>query len=387
MRRLLDMGVLIGNLPSGAIGIGAWAQPITPMLAGKLTSYQHTIADRFGFESATLAYSGDRSEMVRALGLLGRTVTTVAPSGAVMWDGIITRVRVAVAGVEHSISTDELYNRVKVRYTTRLGSAFVTATQNDTVSQARYGIKELVSSVGTIDPTTALDLAERLLKEYKNPPADMSLNLATGDAGGVGEITLEATGFYASLGYTTTSKTSTANVNSLTQVDALVEAIDTNLWISTGTIEAAGISTSEYIAPDTTHLAKIESLLGFGDSNGDPLSWGVYEDRLFHVVGWAGASLTWIGVSAFGGTRTYRLYLGEGAIRNGENLPVPWWLVRPNIAYSLDLLDVGNTNVGDGTTTGVASRVTFAASEGSMSLTLESENRSSAAARIARIGG
>ncbi len=374
---------IVGDLIA-ASGAPPWAKQEIPNLSALVTSYTHAIADRYGFESATLQYTGDADMAVAALNLLGRSLTVVGPYGRVCWEGMFHRIGVSASGQDHSISLENVANTVKVRFTAPFGSSAVSSTYSDTASQARYGVKHLVQTGGADTLAAANSLAQRILNERKDPLPDTAVQLQTGAADKVGWLmTLDCVGLYEELGWCVTSNTTTSTAATTTQVATLL-ASDPNAWIVAGDIVASGISDTQFIAEDTTRRAKIETLLGQGDSSNQPLSWGVYENRAFSVIPWAGTGTVPL---APGPLPLYRTNQNEMTIRNADGGIVDWWDVRPNYRYTLStLLDVAVLNgTGNTTNAGVAGRVSFSCSQDAMSLSLEGVYQSSADAIIARL--
>jgi hypothetical protein len=368
-------------------GIPAWAKQEPPMLSALVTNYSHTIADRYGFESASLTYTGDRNAALGALNLLSRPLTVASPYGSIPWDGLIYRVTAKSASEQHSISMESLANWINVRFTASFGTSASTVaggvTIQDATSQERYGRKDYVATGGAKTLTAATALGRRILAERKSPLPENGVHLQTGDATDNGwEITLECVGLYEELGWCLTSNTATTSTQTTSQLTDLLLS-DPNSWIGLGTITASGISDVVTMPEDSTRRQKIEELLGQGNSSNQPLSWGVYEDRLLTVVPWAGAVSVPL---APGPTRIYATNQQEMTIRNGEGSIVNWWDVRPNAVYRLSLLDSATiTTAGNSTTTGVIGRVSFSCSESDMSLDLEGVYQSSADALIARV--
>lgn len=379
----IPFNFVVGDLTT-ITGAPPWARQEPPNLAALVTSYDQSIADRYGFESASLSYTGDATMAVAALNLLGRSLTVAGPRTRVCWDGIIWRVSVSSGGEQHSISMENIANYVFVRFTAPFGFAGAKSSiYQDSDSQTRYGRKDFVQTGGAKTKAAADALAQRILFERKAPPPESGISLQTGDATGSGwQITIECVGLYEALGFCTTSSTSTTSTVTTTQVASLI-ASDPNAWITAGDITASGISDVETIPEDSTRRAKIEELLGQGNSSNQPLSWGIYEDRKFTVTTWAGSGVTPLASEP---TRLYTTNQQEMTVRNGEGVIVDWWDVRPNYRYALSLLDSASIRaIGTDTTVGVASRTSFHCDEEGMSLNLEGVYQSSADAIIARI--
>lgn len=343
-----------------------------PDINGLVNSYQHASSDKFGYESATLQYNATVADGIWLLTALGKLITVSDPYGADSWQGIIHSITIRANGVDHTISMEQLANRIRTRFTTALGTNGVSNVLNDSVSQNRYGIKDFVQSGGARTKGEADALAARLLKERAKAPSATALTLATNTARETAcSISINCIGLYETLGWAITANSSTSQSETTTQAVTLLAATP-NAWITPGRITASSFNASQYIAPDTTYRAKIEELLELGMSSGVPLSWGVYNNKAFEIVPWAGVDV--------GSMPARRLVTStqEPIVRNADGSEVPWWRVRPNYYYSSDLLS-------DGSAEGVVGRVSFSCSSEGMSLSLEGTDRSSADALIARV--
>lgn len=342
-----------------------------PNINGIVDSYDHASADKFGYESASVSFNSSLADGAWMLSALGRQFTVYDPYGIQCWQGIIHSITLRASGIDHTISLEKLANRIRVRFTTPFGTNAVSSTASDTTSQARYGVKDLVQSGGAKTKTEADALATRLLKELTIPPSNTAVAVAAKQERETAcAVTLNCVGLYETLAWAVTSNTSTSQSETTAQATALLSATP-NDWISAGRITASGLNASQFIAQDTTYRAKLEELLELGMSDGTPLSWGVYNDRQLEVVPFAGVNV--------GSAPIRRLSTStqEPIIRNADGSEVLWWRVRPNYAYSSDLLD-------DGSAKGVVGRVSFRCDTNGMSLSLEGTDRSSADALIAR---
>lgn len=305
----------------------------------RITSYMHTISAAFGFETMAVSLIVQEEEALDWLNTgLMRSAIVYGPDAQTVWEGYLRQVDATFGQEKRSVSLDDMANRVTVRYTTVLGTPGATATASDTASQALYGIKDTVISLNQSTATPAANLRDRALTERAYPKMTPTTQIATGDLGGV-QLDLTFEGWYGTLGWVLTSRTSTTNTDTGTQVGALLATSGagigvTNAFLSTSTanIITTGNTDTEFIAPDTLYRTKIETLLSQGDSTGERLAWGVYEDRKMTVKQWAGASPT---------TITYQRFLGNEEVYNSNRNPIDSWDVRPDAMYqTTDLLDV-----------------------------------------------
>jgi hypothetical protein len=369
------------HLPVFRAGFGG--APTTSMitdLAGRIDSYEHSISATFGFESMRVTLATDVDEALEMLSswLMASTVVA-APDGEIIWEGYLARIDAQFGQETRSVSLDQMANRVTVRYTTVLGTQASTGPLSDSTSIARYGTKDTVLSLPETTLTAAQNFRAAELARRKDPRMTPSTEIRSGEAGVV-QVTLVFAGWYDTLGWLLTSNTATSSAMTTTQVgNLLATAAATNPFIATTTadIEASNISDTQYIAPDTTIRDAIERLLRQGQSSGQRLAWGVYENRRFRVKTWAGANPT---------TITYRRQLGSTTLlTRSEVLP---WLVRPDAMYEVaDLLD----NAPVGTTPDAAGRcyierVVFRVSGEGIGVQLEPQQSDALDARLARLG-
>jgi len=354
-------------------------------LAGRLDSYEHSITATCGFESMTCALKVTLEEALDWLANgLFRACVVSGPDAMVCWEGYLETIEAQFGQETRSASLRDMANRITVRYTTVLGTPGTTASTSDSTSQALYGVKDRVLSAGTTVSATATSLRDRALAQYKNPVMAPTTEVRSGDIGDV-SLTLSFAGWYTTLEWVTTSRTSTTNTDTGTQVDDLIQTSGvgvgaTNNFLNTSEIwiGTTGLTDTEYIAPDTTYRQKIDELLGKGDGT-DRLAWGIYEDRMMHVDIWAGATPT---------TIDYYRYVGDGRIFNSGGDSVYPWDVRPDAMYQvIDLLDTEPVaSAPDAVGRFYVERVVCSVSDDSIGVSLEPMATNAVDAMIARLG-
>lgn len=345
--------------------------------------YTHTISDQCGFESAALDYTMSREDALTALAtwLMG-SVAATGPHAGVIFEGFANQIDAAFGQESRTVSLGPMFNRVVVKYTAAAGGgAAVTTAINDTASQTRYGVKTGTQAFEATNSTDAANKAARILADNKNP--QMSRRSQAGSGGGALGATLRVTfaGWYAALDWLTTEDADTSTAVTTDQVKTLLTAYQsTNAFFSTdqNQIAASGVSKPQTIQNNTTHRAAIEDLLASGNSGGQALAWGVYEDRRFFVSVAARATPT---------TITYRRRLSDGRLFDSAGNPVDWWNVRPNAMYEVtDLLDPTPVSTQqDAAGRSYIARITFSASADQISLDLEGANGESVDKLLARI--
>ena len=352
----------------------------TALIAQGLLSYEQTLAAMFGFESLRLELVGDLDSALTWLDNLMIGVQVTSPDAIVIWEGYLHTVELTIGQEQASVSMDSLANRVTCRYTTYLGTPGTSGQISSTGSQSLYGVKDLILSIGTTDSTAATAAATRKLADVAYPRATASSTVATGGAGNV-QVALTFAGWYQTLDFVVTSSTTTTTADTGTQIGSLLSTLSsTNAFVSTSTanISTTSVSVSQAIPTDTTYRARIEQLIGLGNSSNVRLVGGVYESRVFFLSSWAGATPTVI---------TYQRFAGESFVRDMAFGVVPWWEVLPNKMYQRnDLLDVAPVSTQADTAGRFAiERVTCRIDSGGVSLSLEAADLTSADAMISRL--
>lgn len=304
-------------------------------LAGRATSYRHTITDQFGFESMQVTMSVSLDEAIDWLmnGLL-RSVIVSGREAAICWEGWLSGVSAQLGQKPTTLSLDGMANRVRCVYTNVLGGPGTTSSISNTDSQGLYGIKDRVVSLDASDAAAAAYRAAIVLADVAFPKSREATQAATGAQGEI-TLTLSFTGWYGVLDWLVTAVSTTSTAVTTTQVGTLLTSyIAINAFLSSATydITASGVSSPQKIEAQTTYREAIEDRLKLG-TGVYPLAWGIYEDRRFRVDAWAGATPN---------TITYQERAGDANIYDVAGGIIPPWLVRPNaISQVNDLLDVG----------------------------------------------
>lgn len=359
-----------GGVPSST----AVALPALP------TAYTHTITDRFGFESMSfsLPVRYDVALDWLANGLM-RAAVVYSPDGMVVWEGFLSTISASFAQKRASVSMERVGNRVRTKYTTVLDTSGTTASASNTTSQALYGVKDVVTELDKSTATEAGYKRDRVLAALAFPRSAEASDARTGEQGDV-MLELSFAGWYATLEWLIFGNTSTSTSSATTQVGSLLGTVAaTNAFISTSTLDIAalGRTASAFAENDTTYRAKIEDLLGLGDTSGYPLTWGVYEGRVFRVAAWAGITPD---------TPTYTESAGDAFVYS-KGLRVAPWDVRPNaMSFVRNLADVAPTSGAvDAAARKYVGRVTCTIDESGAGCTLEPSETADIAAQIARL--
>lgn len=378
----MDLPIRVSLFEVGVGGIPLTSFALLP--PGELLSYSDSISDAFGFESCQATYVTTLEDALSwfASGLM-RTIIVSGPEVGKIWEGFVSGIELRVGGETRSVSLDTMANRVKCKYTTSSDTPATTSAVNDTTSQNMYGIKDLVVSLGQTTATAAANLATRVLGLYKQPRPSGSISVATGAPGDV-LLTIIGAGWYSTLGWVVTSRTSTTVTSTTTQVGALIGtsapgigATNAFLSIEDDFIVSSGISDTEFIEADTPYREKIEALLSQGDSAGNALAWGVYEGRIMIVE---------VAADSAPSTIHYRRSVAEGFVRDTFLNPVDWWDVRPNRMYEVrELLDTNPAVIApDAAARSYIARVSRSVGQGQISLSLEGRTGESIDRIVAR---
>jgi len=316
---------------------GANAAPTTnnPVnLAGRAESYEDAISDRYGFETARVAWAPTWAEVEEwaRYDHLMRPMVAYSPDARQIWRGVLAEIEISIGTKKIAFSLKDMANRLTVRYSEPGGAQGESTVYSSAASQALFGRKDRVINASIALSAAASNQAQTILNAIAFPRSKQSS--AAGTTRGDLSITLTFWGKYALLDWLLTSSTSTTSTASSTQIASLLTsyaAINAFFSTSAANIVATGVSDTEYIEPDTTYREKIERLLARGNSSQQPLAWGFYDDDAFVVTPRASATPT---------TITYYESEASGQIRDQWQNVIEPWDVRPNaMALVTDLID------------------------------------------------
>jgi hypothetical protein len=345
-------------------------------LRGRAESWEQTIADRFGYESARTSFQCTLAE-ARAWARpeqLGRHLEVYTPKGRRCWEGRLIEIEVSIGRAKVVLSLKDMANRFTVRYSTGATGATseTSITYTNDASIALYGVRDRLKNLSNVSATGAANYAQAALKQIAFPRSKQPSEAGSGDRGGDITVSLVFSGYYDTLDDVITSSTSESMTATDEQLlDLLASYNATNNWFSTDRtdIVATGVSDTEWIDPDTTYREKIETLLVQGDSAHERLHWGCFDDRRFVVRRWAGSTPDVI---------TYYESARTGAIYDAYGNVVDPWDVRPDaMACIIDLPDTAAaTPAGaiDGATRKYVARVSLSISASGVRVRLEPDN-------------
>lgn len=308
-------------------------------------SYTHTITASRGFESAdiTILVNPAYVEDWIRNGIC-RHVVVYSVGGEIVWEGFIDQISISIGTVVVNIGPIvDIGNRVTCIYTPIIdettdppvkGAKMETTIAEDSASQAKYGIREAIVSVGDVleDPITGTNDAEEIrdtyLAEYKEPFVTSELSLG-GDSGSI-EIKLSCLGYFHYLSaYAYNQTTSIVSTQAHTKINSVLDADPNNLFASTN----ADIDYNPILVPayeDENRLAVdvLEGIISMGDASGNRWTFGVYGDRKVYYKQ-IESTITY----------AYSMYRNPNFITNQEETTsYDLWMIRP--AHWLILSDL-----------------------------------------------
>lgn len=354
----------------GASGAPTTNNPVN--LAGRAESYEDALSDRYGFETARVAWTPTAQEIeewARYDHLL-RPMVAYSPDARQIWRGVLAEIEIGIGTKKIAFSLKDMANRLTVRFSEPGGAQGESASFSNSASQALFGIKDRVINASVAASAAASNQAQTILNYIAFPRSKQSS--AAGTTRGDLSITLTFWGKYALLDWLLTASTSTTSTASSTQIASLLTSYTaTNAFFSSSAanIVATGVSDTEYIEPDTTYREKIERLLARGNSAQQPLAWGFYDDDVFVVTPRA---------SATPATITYYESEASGQIRDQWQNVLDVWDVRPNaMAQIVDLIDAPTPGSVETPFRKYVARVTRSARGEDVTVTLEPDDTES----------
>jgi len=131
------------------------------------------INDRGGPVSASIEASGQDNALWGLIALIGEKIIIANQHGNIVWHGQINGIAGVVAGNSIGITLKTCYNRVAVTYSapdaTGASQSYTTAWTENTDSQAVYGVREHVLSIGEANAAMALRRRDDYLAAHAWP--------------------------------------------------------------------------------------------------------------------------------------------------------------------------------------------------------------------------
>jgi len=299
--------VVLTNNPvtEGAV----YGRTLLPGVGLEEGSYQHEIRAMGGFWASQFTLLGTLDELrdffARGLGM---QVQSFGAAGELAWEGYIHELELSLpSGVTLFVSLESMGNRAWVRYNTATdievgssvqdydpealarmllfgaGGAVRSTKVNDTVSQARYGVKEKVVSGGRMSSSgVADDVAQLVLDKYSDPNRP-SIQLDAGQGGqtpGVARITARCRGYGRTLEWVVYNQTINTGNENVSAQQTLVVAVGE--FIAASTVETNTLQVPQAHDADRRALDILFDNARLGDTSNNRWVAAVLEGRRFH---------------------------------------------------------------------------------------------------------
>lgn len=217
-----------------------------------------------------------------ALKLLRCPVFIFADDGSLAWWGFVNRVTVPHGNLRIGLSLEKMANKVAVHYAnlpdgnTTPNSAPITTWATDIVSQAEYGIKELIYQLSQGNESQANTRRDTLFARSRYPVSSVELS------GGNETISIECLGWWHSLEWRYYSDSGTGSVETTTQIKSVATACGQFLRGSVIS-NASGVSSNQNRDGRESALDIVRDLLLCGASDGQRLLAKISSDRTMFV--------------------------------------------------------------------------------------------------------
>lgn len=263
---------------------GAYRETLTD----QLDSYQHEIRALGGYWTGTFTLKDRLTRIEDWLDRgLGRHIVTRDDALNVIWEGFVNRVSANLGPL--SVVRGpllEIANRVACVYSAidattsppTLGLRVKTSTTNDTPSQAKYGIVQVLLSAAGMTATEAAQVRDTYLAEHVEPETSKSLSL-----GNTSEpsVTIECCGYVRWLDAYIFNQTAATGTQDLDEKIRNILTADPNDVISTdySRIAANTLAVPKYENDDMRAWSLIKALVAEGDASDNRYLFGIYQDR------------------------------------------------------------------------------------------------------------
>lgn len=253
-------------------------------------NYRHRITASIGFDTCSFDLKGSIEELEDFFyNGLTRRVTRYSDDGNfTCWDGHIVEMTLTQPGSQDTINLREMFNRINVRYIpidtaanppTESAETSTTAV-NDTVSQGKYGVKQIVVRPAHVDRMTAAAAAQHgsvLLQQYKEPRRKGQITTASAEP----NLNIQCEGYMHTLGWVVYNQTGSSGQSANEVViDAILASSPAGQYIaSRDTTATTGRSSQNYYNRDDTALDIIQQIAARGDSADNRWLCAMYENR------------------------------------------------------------------------------------------------------------
>src|SRR5690349_3407247 len=150
-------------------------------LRGRLESYDHSISDRFGFESMQCAWAASAAEALDWLRpeQLGRFCVVAGPRSSTVWEGMLVEIEVQLGTLRFRISLKDMANRLIVRYNTPGGEHNATTVSENAASQYLFGKKDRLLTLSGTSSAGATNRAQTALNVIAFPRSNEASSSGT----------------------------------------------------------------------------------------------------------------------------------------------------------------------------------------------------------------
>lgn len=311
-------------------------------------NYRHSINAIGGFDTASCdiaVRSRDEGQQFLDQYIGNRVAFYVDNPVEPIWEGVINRMTFDAGGVQFSISLDQMANRLTSHYAATLGSTTTTqsTSNNDTNSQAVYGIKEDMLDLGLMNAGTGATLMQQTALVQRAWPKTSMTQIN----GGGGLLHIECLGFYHTLKWENYRLNATASVQLTAKVNQVrsglangatffdntdTSAIDSN----TNSIDTAAIR-GETAWDMFMKIREIGDTTNYWTIGITPTDFQTGSRKLYYRT--------------FNSAIEYTARLSDGMrIRNLYGQLINPWIVRPDRGIRISDMLIGWDGIGDNPT-------------------------------------
>lgn len=252
-------------------------------LAHRIGTYTHQTDADGGFKSAAISMPISPQEVGSWIASsLGQHVEVFGQSTIKAWEGYIDSIVINMGFVSFTRGPlVDIGNRITVRYTDfTVGQPANTTAQNDTDSQASYGIWHKVVNTGSVSATTADNIRNTYLQEHKLPESTTTLSAQSTEP----TLTLNCQGYINWLSYPYNEVTNTTYTAREKVLEVLGDSPNTIFSTTYNHIEANTLSVNRLDNDYREALNVIRDIVALGGmSDNTRRLFGVYEDRLCYL--------------------------------------------------------------------------------------------------------
>jgi len=300
-----------------------------------------------GYDTAAFTLHGEEDYLIDWFkhGLV-RDLTFRGPDGAEAWNGFISRLSLSIGGITRTVSVDKTANRVNYIYTALdtgnnppTAGVQTTITENDTVSQAAIGIKEVyvTATGGEATSTNAAVAALTELSKLSTPLVGKTQSVGRGQPPSL-QVQLRG---YSYIGdWFIYSQTANSGTLAADVVVLAVLAADPNSVLSTDTVNIdANATATERYWEKSPGWKVIQDITARGQSvGGVGTRWaaGIYQGRRLTFKAAEGLDSNGVELSTNKHSPLYRsVYDGGDPYFDEAGQEVDYWHLRPDrIVYT-----------------------------------------------------